>query len=77
MMFGVGLAELANRLAEIDGDVDLNKFCFCRILRLNLDQILDMLPGLGGEGGRTLLLAICETASHDGRLNAAADSRRQ
>jgi hypothetical protein len=71
MMFGVGLAELAHRLVENDGDVDLYKFCFYRILRLNLDQSLGILPGLDGEGSRTLLLAICETAAHDGRLNVA------
>ena len=71
MMFGDELAELAHRLIEIDGDVDLYKFYFYRILRLNVDQCMDILLGLDGEGGRTLLLAICETAAHDGRLNVA------
>jgi hypothetical protein len=140
----VFLADLANRLVEIDGDIDLYEFCFYRILRLNLghaldpsgsgaqkrnsrntveramanvlaivaqnghenlaeaqaaldagkallgkgmadahiditqkisvgtlDQSLDVVLGLSGKGRRTLLLAICETAAHDGRLSVA------
>ena len=34
-----------------------------------LDQSLDVVLGLSGKGRRTLLLAICETAAHDGRLS--------
>jgi len=32
---------------------------------------MDVLLGLNGKGRRTLLLAICETAAHDGRLSVA------
>ena len=36
-----------------------------------LDQSLDVVLGLNGKGSRQLLLAICETVSHDGRLSVA------
>lgn len=36
-----------------------------------LDQSMDVLLGLNGEGRRTLLLAIGKTAAHDGCLNVA------
>lgn len=36
-----------------------------------LHQSMDVLIGLNGKGRRTLLLAICETAAHDGSLSVA------
>ncbi len=38
------LIELASRLIEIDGKVDLYEYCFYRILTINLGQALDPLP---------------------------------
>jgi Zn-dependent protease with chaperone function len=139
----VELTELANRLVQSDGEIDLYEFCFYRILLLNLghaldplgdstrrrgsrlevaqaavnvvaivaqnghkdpaeaqaaldagtallgkwaanaridskqeltadalDKSLDLLLQVNGKGRRKLLLAICEAAAHDGRLNA-------
>jgi tellurite resistance protein len=36
-----------------------------------LDGSLNMLLALHGDERRNVVLAICETAAHDGRLNAA------
>ena len=36
-----------------------------------LDKSLDLLLQVNGKGRRILLLAICEAAAHDGRLNVA------
>jgi len=140
----VELTELANRLVQSDGQIDLYEFCFYRILLLNvgnaihplgdttrrrgsrlevsqaalvlvaivaqnghedpadaqaaldagvallgkraagvkihstqefsadvLDKSLDLLLQVNGKGRRKLLLAICEAAAHDGRVNVA------
>ena len=78
------LVELARRLIEIDGKVDLYEFCFYRILVVNLDQAID--PS-GRHGPRRAsrrelrqaavnLLAIIADHGHAdaGRAQAALDA---
>ena len=67
------LIELASRLIEIDGKVDLYEYCFYRILTINLGQALDPSPrrAAGRASKRELrqaavnMLAIVADHGHD------------
>jgi len=74
------LIELASRLIEIDGKVDLYEYCFYRILTINLGQALDPSPrrGAGRASKRVLrqaavnMLAIVADHGHDDATQSQA-----
>ena len=74
------LIELASRLIEIDGKVDLYEYCFYRILTINLGQALDPSPrrAAGRASKRELrqaavnMLAIVADHGHDDATQSQA-----